>query len=29
MAAMEAAGITVTRSPADIGATVVQVLGKK
>ena len=29
MAAMEAAGITTVRSPADMGATVARVLGKK
>jgi succinyl-CoA synthetase alpha subunit len=29
MAAMEAAGITTVRSPADMGATVARVVGKK
>ena len=29
MAAMEAAGITTVKSPADMGATVARVVGKK
>jgi hypothetical protein len=29
MKAMEAAGITTVKSPADMGATVARVLGKK